>query len=54
MSIEAQREICAALLENQDAALRALANNDRVALAALARDEARLMDMLSACWSVDR
>lgn len=54
MSIEAQREILVALRANQDAALECLENGQMVALKALAEQEARLMDELRACWSVDR
>lgn len=53
MSIQAQQEIAQALRENIDAALRAMAAHDTVALKALAEQEARYMDELRACWSVD-
>lgn len=53
MSIEAQRQLCELLTENLKAAERALAAGDMVALRALAEQEARYMDSLRACWSVD-
>ena len=53
MSVEAQRQLCELLKANLDAARRALAANDMTALMALAEQEARYMDSLSACWSVD-
>lgn len=49
----AEAEIWQALQENLEAAERALAANDMVALRALAEQEARYMDELRACWSID-
>jgi hypothetical protein len=52
VNAELQREICGRIKRNLDAAQRQLDNGDIDALRALATEEAQMVDLLRAVWSL--